>query len=1295
MKIKHVSHRCYHLIHSQIAFLVLSLLLLSTAIASAQLVPLYWDAGNTNNGATIDAGGGNWDTATTNLNWNDGSGNQTTWIQYGSTASKSQAIFGGLDGVDGSYPVNVDAGQVAVSNILINADGYDFYGSPIYIAPQAGTGNYPTIHVADGKSVTFTNLVTGVNYKVEITLGANGAPASASFKGGLTGTQWSFSSTNGSVFYLGGNTSYRGFFTVNGDVRMTNGALTVTAGTAGVFEIGRPGWFVSQATSYGGSFTLDGPNASINQFGPQDYMIIGRGAASVPPFTSTLTVQNGATLYDEVSSGNSGIAMPQIGSGGPGQISIFNVYGGAANLGYVNSNGTTNDPILLQYFGSWPGQVSLVNQTNGVINAWTGIQFGGTGANRTGGSAIVTNSGGYLYLGSSSGLDGLRAGAILPPTNVISFSGGTVGALQSWSGSALLPVTLGTQNGNITFQCADAGATPHDITLNGALIGSGGFYKTGAGNLILNGVNTYTGSTVVSNGILQLTTTSVASSNGPITLDGSAGSPELRLIVSHQGQYWSADTMTFASGSPALDLQYGQIVPSKTVAPVQANGDLNFTATPNILVTNAGALVIGTYPLITYTGTSSGTAPTTVTLPTSGYCSGYLSNSITAKTLYLVITSSTVPSSLAWATCDGAWDFATANWTTGGGPLTYHDGETVLFDDTAPCLNPAVTLNTSVSPGNVVFNNLTNSFTISGTGNIAMSSGGDLELVGGGTVTIATTNTYSGGTVVSAGSLLNINSGGSTGGTPVGTGTLTLNNSGQLGNTCGSAVVLQYPVPEVWNGNFNYVGNNDLNLGSGSVALAANTTINVATNNLTIGGPISDGGAGKLLTKTGNGILTLAANNTWNGLQLQAGQINFGSSGAAGSSSLTISGGSVDNVSGSPLALSATSYNLSGLFTVIGTSDLDFSSTFINASISGFTVNVISNTWITDCIGLNNSLATKTGNGTWRVVGLDSPGSVKPGPFTVNQGVLDMARLGGTTVVGGGGGAGSYGGFHGLVVNSNAVAMIDNYGEQIAYTPTAPGAATPVEVVLNGGILDMNGYDLQLDLLALNNGVLRNSAPGTSQVLTIITNQLQALFLTGTNCQLDVPPPDAAISIYTQIRGSGTLVKTGSGTVVLLQDNSYTGNITIDAGTLTLTYPDIAPTATVTIAGNTNAVLDLNFANSDTNMVSGLVLNGVPAAAGLHNAGTDPTYLSGNGSLLVNPVVINPLPGTVGFSVSGGALNLAWPTNAGWLLQAQTNSVRVGISSNWVTVPGSDSMTNLSVPVSPANGATFYRLIYP
>ena len=44
------------------------------------------------------------------------------------------------------------------------------------------------------------------------------------------------------------------------------------------------------------------------------------------------------------------------------------------------------------------------------------------------------------------------------------------------------------------------------------------------------------------------------------------------------------------------------------------------------------------------------------------------------------------------------------------------------------------------------------------------------------------------------------------------------------------------------------------------------------------------------------------------------------------------------------------------------------------------------------------------------------------------------------------------------------------------------------------------------------------------------------------------------------------------------------------------------------------------------------------------------------------------------------------------LLQVQTNSRTVGLNTNWFDVPGSSATNSVSMPISPANGAVFYRL---
>ena len=87
-----------------------------------------------------------------------------------------------------------------------------------------------------------------------------------------------------------------------------------------------------------------------------------------------------------------------------------------------------------------------------------------------------------------------------------------------------------------------------------------------------------------------------------------------------------------------------------------------------------------------------------------------------------------------------------------------------------------------------------------------------------------------------------------------------------------------------------------------------------------------------------------------------------------------------------------------------------------------------------------------------------------------------------------------------------------------------------------------------------------------------------------------------------------------------------------------------------------------------------------------------------NGLALYTPPVSGPsttmVPVTT--SVSAGNLNLAWPSDhLGWRLQVQTNTLGAGLGTNWNTVTGSTSVTNVTIPVNPANGAVFYRLTYP
>ena len=85
------------------------------------------------------------------------------------------------------------------------------------------------------------------------------------------------------------------------------------------------------------------------------------------------------------------------------------------------------------------------------------------------------------------------------------------------------------------------------------------------------------------------------------------------------------------------------------------------------------------------------------------------------------------------------------------------------------------------------------------------------------------------------------------------------------------------------------------------------------------------------------------------------------------------------------------------------------------------------------------------------------------------------------------------------------------------------------------------------------------------------------------------------------------------------------------------------------------------------------------------------TNTSANGT---GGIVYKLAPVRLAFQRNGNLLDISWPA-AGGRLETQTNSLSVGIGSNWVTVPGSATTNRVIVPVDPANGSVFYRLALP
>jgi hypothetical protein len=83
-------------------------------------------------------------------------------------------------------------------------------------------------------------------------------------------------------------------------------------------------------------------------------------------------------------------------------------------------------------------------------------------------------------------------------------------------------------------------------------------------------------------------------------------------------------------------------------------------------------------------------------------------------------------------------------------------------------------------------------------------------------------------------------------------------------------------------------------------------------------------------------------------------------------------------------------------------------------------------------------------------------------------------------------------------------------------------------------------------------------------------------------------------------------------------------------------------------------------------------------------------------SVEVNAHPVAATPPQLLLAMSGGLLQLNWPADhTGWRLQAQTNSLNIGLGTNWTTVANSSATNQVFLPINAGNAGVFYRLVYP
>ena len=183
-------------------------------------------------------------------------------------------------------------------------------------------------------------------------------------------------------------------------------------------------------------------------------------------------------------------------------------------------------------------------------------------------------------------------------------------------------------------------------------------------------------------------------------------------------------------------------------------------------------------------------------------------------------------------------------------------------------------------------------------------------------------------------------------------------------------------------------------------------------------------------------------------------------------------------------------------------------------------------------------------------------------------------------------------------------------------TVTISGTVTPLSVNVSAGNYTFSGGSLTTtgDIYVTSNGSLTLSSD-----VTVGNTRVFGLGTT-TSASTSAMVVDSGVL---NVGGGGGLTKNGTGTLTLTGTNTYTGNTTVNAGTLSITRASLADASTVTIANS--AMLNLNFDQwgdvSDT--VANLIIGTTQMAAGVYGAtgsgatSIDDTHFSGVGTLTV------------------------------------------------------------------------------
>ncbi|ULU24216.1 autotransporter-associated beta strand repeat-containing protein [Dyella terrae] len=678
-----------------------------------------WNANGQASATQMGGGSGTW--SATSPMWT------TVTANLPNGAMQPQPGFALFGGTAGTVTVDSSAGSVSATGIQFAVNGYTLNGDTLTLV--GSNGNAPVIRVGDGSSAgasmtaRIDNIVAGSD--------------------GLTKADLGTLVLSGANTYTGGTTINGGTLSISSDANLGNAAVGITF-QGGTLE-NTTAFFTTRSMNLAGNGTLQ-TDADLLASGTID----GSGALTKSG-AGTLTLL-GANTY----TGSTTISAGTLALAGPGSIADSSNVNIASNATFDIAG--TSGASIVSLGGS--GNVLLglrsltLTQANG---SFAGVIAGPGSLTLTGGTETLSGTNAYSGItainGGTLALSG--AGSIAHSSDVNVAANATFDISGTKNGASIVSLD---GSGNVNLGQQSLTLTQGSGSFGGVIGGTGGLIMQN-GSQVLTGVNTYSGVTSITGGTLALSGHGSLASSSDVNVTGSAlfdisGTTNGASIVSLDGSGnvnlgRQSLTLTGAKGSfsgviggvGGLNLAGGTeiLTGTNTFAGTTAigsgstlqigNGGTTGSIAGN--VTNNGSLVFNRSNAVNFARAISGAGALTQsgsgTLTLSGANTYAGSTTISAGTLALSGNGSIAQSSSVNVAGNASFDIS---GTTSGASI--------------------VSLNGS---GNVSLGQQSLALT-QANGSFGGVIGGSGELIlQGGTESLTGANTYTGGTVINAGTL--------------------------------------------------------------------------------------------------------------------------------------------------------------------------------------------------------------------------------------------------------------------------------------------------------------------------------------------------------------------------------------------------------------------------------------------------------------------------------------------------------------------------------------------------------------